>query len=282
MKKFFSVGFVILLYLIIYYGFQSIYLVIATAYYYVSDANFQQLDIIDWLNKKLPTAIIFAAFISFLVYAWIVKASKKDNIFSYCRFKTLPLNKVFILIFTGLSLVSLNGLTVVIISLIFPDAYDAHVESMMGLTSSGGWLMVFSVGIAAPFIEEVMFRGLITKELDRVMSYKWVIFIQALLFGLYHMNLVQGIYTFVLAIFMGYTLYWTKSIWAPLIIHIVNNLSSVIMSEYLDPNSDILNIGFGVWMIFSLVFVLPYGLKYLYRSRVEDSIIELSEETYQI
>ena len=194
----------------------------------------------------------------------------------------MPLNKVFILIFTGLSLVSLNGLTVVIISLIFPDAYDAHVESMMGLTSSGGWLMVFSVGIAAPFIEEVMFRGLITKELDRVMSYKWVIFIQALLFGLYHMNLVQGIYTFVLAIFMGYTLYWTKSIWAPLIIHIVNNLSSVIMSEYLDPNSDILNIGFGVWMIFSLVFVLPYGLKYLYRLRVEDSIIELSEETYQI
>ena len=54
------------------------------------------------------------------------------------------------------------------------------------------------------------------------------------------------------------------------------------MSEYLDPNSDILNIGFGVWMIFSLVFVLPYGLKYLYRSRVQDSVIEFSEETYQI
>lgn len=282
MKKYFSVGSAVLMYLAIYSFFQIIGIFLMAEiikFYNIFDIKPQQLDTVDWINDEvLIITIIFSAIVSFLIYAWIVKASKKKNIFDYCNFKHLPLNKVAVTIFVGLSLVSLNGITVVIISFIFPDAYNAHVENMMALTSSGGWLMVISVGLAAPFIEEVMFRGLITNELNKLMSYKWVIFVQALLFGLYHMNLVQGIYTFILAIFMGYILYWTKSIWAPLIIHIVNNLSSVIMSEYLDPNSDILNIGFGIWMIFSLIFVLPYTLKYLHKSRIvvdaEESIIE--------
>ncbi len=276
MKKFFSVGFTVFIYLLIYSFFQGLYIIVVTLYYSSTSPNLNEAEFTDLVNAQIPLAIIFAAILSFLIYAWIVTASKKQNIFTYCKFKALPLKKVVMLIFAGLSLVSLNALTVVGISMLFPDAYDLHVENMMGLTSSGGWLMVVSVGLAAPFIEEIMFRGLITNELDRVMSYKWIIFVQALLFGIYHMNIVQGIYTFILAIFMGYALYWTGSIWAPLIIHIVNNMSSVIMSEFVDSTSDIVNIGFGIWILASLFFVLPYTLKYLYRTRIEEIELDVS------
>lgn len=276
MKKFFSVGFTVFIYLLIYSFFQGLYLIVVTLYYSSTSPNLNEAEFTDLVNAQIPLAIIFAAILSFLIYAWIVTASKKQNIFTYCKFKALPLKKVVMLIFAGLSLVSLNALTVVGISMLFPDAYDLHVENMMGLTSSGGWLMVVSVGLAAPFIEEIMFRGLITNELDRVMSYKWIIFVQALLFGIYHMNIVQGIYTFILAIFMGYALHWTGSIWAPLIIHIVNNMSSVIMSEFVDSTSDIVNIGFGIWILASLFFVLPYTLKYLYRTRIEEIELDVS------
>lgn len=276
MKKFFSVGFTVFIYLLIYSFFQGLYIIVVTLYYSSTSPNLNEAEFTDLVNAQIPLAIIFAAILSFLIYAWIVTASKKQNIFTYCKFKALPLKKVVMLIFAGLSLVSLNALTVVGISMLFPDAYDLHVENMMGLTSSGGWLMVVSVGLAAPFIEEIMFRGLITNELDRVISYKWIIFVQALLFGIYHMNIVQGIYTFILAIFMGYALYWTGSIWAPLIIHIVNNMSSVIMSEFVDSTSDIGNIGFGIWILASLFFVLPYTLKYLYRTRIEEIELDVS------
>ena len=276
MKKFFSVGFTVFIYLLIYSFFQGLYIIVVTLYYSSTSPNLNEAEFTDLVNAQIPLAIIFAAILSFLIYAWIVTASKKQNIFTYCKFKALPLKKVVMLIFAGLSLVSLNALTVVGISMLFPDAYDLHVENMMGLTSSGGWLMVVSVGLAAPFIEEIMFRGLITNELDRVMSYKWIIFVQALLFGIYHMNIVQGIYTFILAIFMGYALYWTGSIFAPLIIHIVNNMSSVIMSEFVDSTSDIVNIGFGIWILASLFFVLPYTLKYLYRTRIEEIELDVS------
>ena len=269
MKKIFSAGMFVLIYLAVYYVFQYTYIIVATTYYYVSDTKLQNLEVMDWLNNKLPSAIVFAAAISFLVYAWIVKASKKKDIFDYCKFNPISLPKTTALIFAGLSLVSLNALVVVGISMLLPEAYEAHVENMMGLTSSGGLWMIFSVGLAAPFIEEVMFRGLITNELDKVMSYKWVLFIQALLFGLYHMNVAQGIYTFILAIFMGLTLHWTNSIWAPMIIHIANNLSSALMSEYIDASSDIVNIGFGIWIGLSLLFILPFTLKYLYKTRSE-------------
>lgn len=276
MKKFFSVGFTVFIYLLIYSFFQGLYLIVVTLYYSSTSPNLNEAEFTDLVNAQIPLAIIFAAILSFLIYAWIVTASKKQNIFTYCKFKALPLKKVVMLIFAGLSLVSLNALTVVGISMLFPDAYDLHVENMMGLTSSGGWLMVVSVGLAAPFIEEIMFRGLITNELDRVMSYKWIIFVQALLFGIYHMNIVQGIYTFILAIFMGYALHWTGSIFAPLIIHIVNNMSSVVMSEFVDSTSDIVNIGFGIWILASLFFVLPYTLKYLYRTRIEEIELDVS------
>ncbi len=267
MKKIFSAGLFVLLYLTVYYVFQFVYIMIATTYYYVSDTNLQNLDVMEYLDGKIPSAIVFASAVSFLIYAWIVKVSKKRDIFDYCKFNPISLSKTGMLVLTGLSLVSLNAIIVVAISYLLPEAYDAHIENMMGLTSSGGWWMIFSVGFAAPFIEEIMFRGLITNELDRIMSYKWVLFIQALLFALYHMNLAQGIYTFILAIFMGLTLHWTNSIWAPMILHIVNNLSSALMTEYIDPNSNIANIGFGAWIVVSLLFILPFTLKYLYQNR---------------
>ena len=113
MKKIFSAGMFVLIYLAVYYVFQYTYIIVATTYYYVSDTKLQNLEVMDWLNNKLPSAIVFAAAISFLVYAWIVKASKKKDIFDYCKFNPISLPKTTALILAGLSLVSLNALVFV-------------------------------------------------------------------------------------------------------------------------------------------------------------------------
>ncbi len=267
MRKIFSAGVFVIVYLAIYYMLQFAYMITAGLYIYVINDNLPDAEFTDMISNEIPSAIVFAGFVSFLIYAVIVKVLKEKGIFNYCKFNRISLKKTIITVFAGLSLASLNTLIILGISLLLPDVYQAHVENMEELTSSGGLWMVFSVGLVAPFIEEVIFRGLITSELDRIMSYRWVIFIQAMLFGLYHMNMAQGIYTSVLAVFMGLTLYWTDSIWAPVIIHIVNNLSSVVVSEYLDKGSDILSIVFGIWTVMSVLIILPYTLSYLYKTR---------------
>ncbi len=61
MKKIFSAGMFVLIYLAVYYVFQYTYIIVATTYYYVSDTKLQNLEVMDWLNNKLPSAIVFAA-----------------------------------------------------------------------------------------------------------------------------------------------------------------------------------------------------------------------------
>lgn len=101
----------------------------------------------DWLNGKLPSAIVFAAAISFLVYAWIVKASKKKDIFDYCKFNPISLPRTRAYSCRAFASVSKKcSCSSRYKSMLLPEAYEAHVENMMGLTSSGGLWMIFSVG----------------------------------------------------------------------------------------------------------------------------------------
>ena len=64
---------------------------------------------------------------------------------------------------------------------------------MSFIGESNIFLTILVVGIVAPFAEELLFRGIIYKTLSKSMSIPAVIIIQGVLFGVYHMNLVQGI-----------------------------------------------------------------------------------------
>lgn len=282
MKSTLRTIFHIITYLLVYFIFQAGYVILSAIYYNVTSPGFSPDQMQDMLNDALPMAIITASVISFLVYSMIIKLSKKENIFVFCRFKKLSFDKVIVLILSGMSLISLSAIILGIVSYIFPDAYEMHIENMMGLTGQGGLLMIISVGLAAPFIEEIIFRGLIFNELFKKIPIAMIIFLQALFFGLYHMNIVQGIYTFILALFMGVSLYWTGSIWAPIIIHVVNNLSSVVLSLYI-PQSILekYSLVFGAYLILSISFVLPITFRYLYRTRVAFEGEDLQSDQYQ-
>ena len=79
------------------------------------------------------------------------------------------------------------------------------------------------LGFAVPIAEELMFRGLIFRHLKSFMGRKTAIVLSALLFGMYHGNMVQGIYAFL----MGFLLVWVYerfgSIFAPVLFHCAAN-----------------------------------------------------------
>ena len=53
-------------------------------------------------------------------------------------------------------------------------------------------------------------------------------YITALMFGIYHFNLVQGLYTFVLSLLLTYVLEKYNTIIAPMVVHIVANGMAVV------------------------------------------------------
>lgn len=56
--------------------------------------------------------------------------------------------------------------------------------------------------------------------------------IQAILFGILHMNLYQFIYTSISGIILGLLYVWTRSIWVAMSLHFVNNFFSLMMDRY--------------------------------------------------
>lgn len=90
---------------------------------------------------------------------------------------------------------------------------------------------IICLGILTPIAEELVFRGLIFKRMREVLSMKRAILISALIFGIYHGNLVQAVYGGVLGALLAYAYEKYGSLKAPILAHMVLNLTSVILSE---------------------------------------------------
>lgn len=76
--------------------------------------------------------------------------------------------------------------------------------------------------------EELIFRGLLMKWFGKAISNIHVnIIIVAFLFSAIHMQFYGFIPRFLLGVLLGYTYYWTQSIWAPIWLHFVNNAFTV-------------------------------------------------------
>jgi len=96
----------------------------------------------------------------------------------------------------------------------------------------GNFVIVFiTVGIMAPIIEEIIFRGLVLNELKKVVPACPAIILQAIIFGIYHMNPLQGVYASLLGIVLGIAAEKTGSIWTPILIHISFNSISTLLSK---------------------------------------------------
>lgn len=82
--------------------------------------------------------------------------------------------------------------------------------------------LFFYASIAAPIVEEILFRGFLQRSL-LPFGKKFAIFGSALLFGLFHGNLIQTPYAFLVGLVLGYTAA-EYNIWWAILLHAINNM----------------------------------------------------------
>ncbi|KAB3531776.1 CPBP family intramembrane glutamic endopeptidase [Alkaliphilus serpentinus] len=240
---------------------------ILTSVKHVNDVNWIRRELIK--NKTAITYVI-SAVSSLLVFSQMIKR-KKMNIYEICHFTKLPKDKAIISFIAGIALIFCSSIVLAIIRSILPAAYESHAENINLLTQGGTFQLLLFGGIIAPLFEEVMIRGLIFNEFLKTVSIKKAILAQAIIFGILHFNLTQGVYTTILGIFYGLAFYWTGSIWSPVLMHMSGNLFTLGMSIIGQNIVKVNPIAIGVITVFMLfcVFVLtPYTFSYLYRKRV--------------
>lgn len=108
---------------------------------------------------------------------------------------------------------------------------DAYQEVNASLYAASLPVMLAGLGLLVPVAEEFMFRGLLYNRLKDMTSQKKAWIACALFFGLYHGNLVQGIYGFLVGLLLVFAYEKYGSMAAPVFMHMVLNLTSVIMSK---------------------------------------------------
>ena len=92
-------------------------------------------------------------------------------------------------------------------------------------------LSIISTAVVPAICEEYLFRGAVLTNL-LPFGKTTAIIGSAFLFGFMHQNPMQLLYTTLMGVVIGYVYVKTKSIWACILIHFVNNLATV-LEEYL-------------------------------------------------
>ena len=112
----------------------------------------------------------------------------------------------------------------------------------MYISNNQIYVSIITLGVLGPIMEELIFRKIIYNELKENNSIKKSIIIGAIIFSLFHFNLLQFPYTFILGIILNYTYEKYQSILVPIIIHILSNLTSLFLVYLFNYNFNILNI----------------------------------------
>lgn len=93
-----------------------------------------------------------------------------------------------------------------------------------------GWGGILAIAIIGPVLEELLFRGAITKALLQQYSPTKAILISALLFGVFHINPAQILPAFLIGILLAWTYYKTGSLIPCILMHVLNNSLAVYLS----------------------------------------------------
>ncbi|MBP3616650.1 MAG: CPBP family intramembrane metalloprotease [Lachnospiraceae bacterium] len=126
-------------------------------------------------------------------------------------------------------LVILGGCAALAVNILFSligftgssEVYEQVAEKQFALPL---WAGIILYGIVSPIAEEIVFRGIVYNRMHRQYG-KWIAIISsALLFGLYHGNIVQALYGFILGLLIAVLYEKYASFAVPVIIHSAANV----------------------------------------------------------
>lgn len=128
----------------------------------------------------------------------------------------------------------LSNLMVSVIAALMPSALTAYEELLeaSGMGDELSIAMILYSVILAPIGEELAFRGLTLRIGRKALPFWAANLIQAFLFGVFHMNIIQGSYAFVLGLILGFVCEKGGSIYYAIFLHFLFNFWGTIIAPF--------------------------------------------------
>ena len=147
---------------------------------------------------------------------------------------------------------------------------DIMSESIQGLVSNV--LGITAIAFLGPVMEELLFRGTVTKLLLSEYSPWKAILISSALFAVFHLNPIQMPAAFLIGLLFAWTYYKTGSLFPCILMHILNNSIATVLGNYY-PEDYKLNMIFSTsWIVaitITAVLVLMITLWWLNKTTIE-------------
>jgi membrane protease YdiL (CAAX protease family) len=232
--------------------------------------------------------LILATFV-FIVPANAYSHLFSDNTFVFFEFKKPSLVFLFFAALLWLfTLPIISFLADINNKIAFPTSFaglensfrlaEARAENatrfLLNITSVSGLMVnLLVIAVVAAIAEELIFRGIIQKLLfEQSKNIHLAIWLTALVFSLFHLQFFAIIPRIVLGAALGYTFYWSKSIWVPIFFHFINN-ASIVFACYLyqkkliatDPNE----ITFFPNSVLFVAFICSIAMVYFWNKRAK-------------
>ena len=183
----------------------------------------------DFIGKELSLFLYYVVAIG--VTFWVIYTKRKGKTGKESINISVPDKYIVLPVIVG-TLAIMYGVTIPITSLIpMPDILKQAFLDTLGGT---GVFAFLTIVIAAPVLEELIFRGIVLEGLLAKYSTVKSIVITSILFGIVHMNPWQFVSAFALGLFTGWLFYKTKNLSFCIIIHATNNFIGFLSSFFAD------------------------------------------------
>ena len=165
-----------------------------------------------------------------------------------------------------------SNLIATLTGVLIPSAMDSYEDLAQNfdLSTASPVLMILAVCIVGPIAEELVFRGMIFGKLRRAFSFWPAAIISGIMFSVFHMNIMQGVYASVLGVLLAYVYEKTQTIFGSIFFHIVFNASSYITDfvnsgiQSVVPSETVYSAGLILFSILSGIIVILLARKMKY------------------
>lgn len=165
----------------------------------------------------------------------------------------------------------------------FPASEGGMLQVLKQMAEAPLWLLLLVMAAGPALSEELLFRGLIGRGLVSRYGVVFGVLLTSTLFGIVHMVPAQAVAVIPMGIAMHYVYLTTRSFWAPVMLHFLNNAWAALMLKYPDsiPFAAVMNASaFPPELLAASAAVVITVLLLLWQTRVGDQSPEMASDPF--
>lgn len=179
-----------------------------------------------------PEVAILGSFLVIVCYLIFFHVRKK-HFTNETALKKAPVPSLLAMLILGVCSQVIVAIGISILYTAFPDMSNDSYSKLYELMfkHSNPYTEFAYIAVITPFMEEVVFRGLIYTRLKKGMNKALAMLLSSIFFGLAHGNAEQFFYTSILGLLMVLVYEKYDSLWAPIAIHAAFNGSNFLLQS---------------------------------------------------